>query len=463
MRPHATLGLTGAVHAALQAHLFPGDGKECAAILLCARVPGQRLRLITRHWIAVPHAACQKRTENALTWPAAFIEEAIDVAQGEQLSLVLAHSHPGGFTAFSALDDASDRALMPCIFEALDGMHGSAVMLPSGSMFARLYGPKRQQLPVDLVSLATDDLTFWWRDDIVNGGTRPMAFTSDMRCELARMTACVIGLSGTGSPTAEQLSRLGFGRVIAIDPDVVEEKNLNRILNTSLEDARVRRPKVEAFAARANDYRDSPYFLGIGASVMTREAVLAAAEADVIFCCVDTHRGRMIADRLAAAFVLPLFDVGVAIPTRKVGDALAIAEVTGRIDYVFPGGSTLADRGVYTPATLQAEALAETDPQAHALQVKAGYIEGLPEQAPSVIALNMRAASGCVLEFIARAYPFRQEPNSLYARTRFMLAESFEESTAEFEFRRTPSGLLARGSQEPLLGLPVLGPGEDSS
>ncbi|MCZ8076665.1 MAG: hypothetical protein O9341_21315, partial [Paucibacter sp.] len=63
-----------------------------------------------------------------------------------------------------------------------------------------------------------------------------------------------------------------------------------------------------------------------------------------------------------------------------------------------------------------------------------------------------------ILEFIARAYPFRQEPNSLYARTRFMLAEGFEETTAEFEFRRSPSGLLARGGQEPLLGLPVLGP-----
>lgn len=462
MRPHATLGLTCAVHTGLQTHLFSGDGKEAAAILLCARVPGQRLRLITRHWIAVPHAACQKRTENALRWPAAYIEEAIDVAQGERLSLILAHSHPGGLAAFSGLDDASDRALMPCLYEALDGLHGSAVMLPNGSMFARLYEPQGRQVPVDLVSMSSDDLAFWWRDDIANGGSRPMAFTSDMRCELSRLTACVIGLSGTGSPTAEQLCRLGFGRVIAIDPDVVEEKNINRILNTSLEDARVRRPKVEAFAARANEYRDLPHFLGIGASVMTREAVLAAAEADVVFCCVDTHRGRMVADRLAAAFVLPLFDVGVAIPTRKVGDARAIAEVTGRIDYVFPGGSTLADRGVYTPVTLQAEALAETDPQAHALQIKAGYIEGLPEQAPSVIALNMRAASACVLEFIARAFPFRQEPNSLYARTRFMLAESFEESTPEFEFRRLPSGLLARGSQEPLLGLPVLGPGEDA-
>ena len=187
---------------------------------------------------------------------------------------------------------------------------------------------------------------------------------------------------------------------------------------------------------------------------------LKNTQADVVVCCVDTHRGRMLADRLASVFLLPLFDVGVAIPTRRVGEGLAIAEVTGRIDYVQPGGSSLGDRGVYTPATLQAEALAEADPRAHAAQVKAGYIEGLPEQAPSVIALNMRAASACMMEFIARAYPFRQEPNSAYARTRFMLAEAFEEFTAEAEFKARKSSILAHGSCEPLLGLPALGAGD---
>ena len=169
----------------------------------------------------------------------------------------------------------------------------------------------------------------------------------------------------------------------------------------------------------------------------------------------------MLADRLAASFLLPLFDVGVGIPTRQNGARLAIAEVTGRIDYVWPGGSSLADRSVYTPATLQAEALAEADPDAHAAQVGAGYIEGLPEQAPSVITLNMRAASACMMEFIARAYPFRHEKNSDYARTQFMLAEGIDEHDPETRFPCKETPLVARGSLEPLLGLPSLGPEEE--
>lgn len=456
MMPRSTLSLTAAQQACLEDHLFPGDGKEAAAVLVCSRVPGARMRLLVRELVLVPHEACATRTAHSLTWPGASIEEAIDIGERDHLSLVLIHSHPNGYPDFSLTDDDSDKEVIPSIFQAYGDLHGSAVMVPGGKIFARLYTDQGAMAPVDLVSVAGAELQFWWWQSRHQPATRPMAFTSAMTADLSGLTACVIGLSGTGSPMAEQACRLGFGRVIGIDHDHVEEKNLNRIINTTLADARVKRPKVDAFADRANRYRDEPYFQPVAADVMTRKAVVAAAQADVIFCCVDSHRGRMIADRLSTAFLLPLFDVGVAIPTRRLDHELAIAEVTGRIDYVYPGGSSLGDRGVYTPETLQAEALAEADPQAHRERVKAGYIADSPEQAPSVIALNMRAASACMMEFIARAFPFRQSPNEAYARTRFMMAEGFEEAQAETDFIARPSRLLAAGGAEPLLGLPIL-------
>lgn len=457
MMPRTTLSLSAAAHARLQAHLFPGDEKEAAALLVCTRVPGPRIRILVRDVILVPHDACTRRTASSLTWPGAYIEQAIDVAEHEKLGIVLLHSHPNGYPAFSDTDDESDRKVMPCIFAAVDAGHGSAVMLPTGTIFGRIYNQDGKHTPIDLVSVAGDDLQFWWHDALTTGVFRPMAFTPDMTCELSRLTAVVIGISGTGSPTAEQLCRLGFGRVIGIDFDKVEHKNLNRILNTTFADAEAGRLKVDAFAERANGYRAQPYFEGMSLNMMSREAVMALARADVIFSCVDTHRARMIADRACAAFLLPLIDVGVGIPTRDTAHGLAIAEVTGRIDYVYPGGSSLRDRSVYTPESLQAEALAEEDPVAHAARVNAGYIEGLPNQAPAVIALNMRAASAGVLEFIARGYPFRHEPNACYARTKFMLGEAFEEFTDEHEFVRRSTRLLATGAAEPLLGLPILG------
>ena len=60
--PHGvTVGLTlnGTQHAALKAHLFPGDGLEAAAFLLCGvRAGDRRTRLVAREVFPVPYSAC---------------------------------------------------------------------------------------------------------------------------------------------------------------------------------------------------------------------------------------------------------------------------------------------------------------------------------------------------------------------------------------------------------------------
>ena len=58
----------------------------------------------------------------------------------------------------------------------------------------------------------------------------------------------------------------------------------------------------------------------------------------------------------------------------------------------------------------------------------------MAEEAPGVITLNMRAASACVIEFLARLFPFRQFPNEARARSIFMLAEGDEDTFAESQF-----------------------------
>ena len=85
-----------------------------------------------------------------------------------------------------------------------------------------------------------DDLNFWVPDGIA----RPPSFvqrhaqlfgagTIRRLKEMSRRYRML----GTGSPVVEQLARLGIGRLVLVDPDRVEDKNLNRILNASREDA----------------------------------------------------------------------------------------------------------------------------------------------------------------------------------------------------------------------------------
>jgi hypothetical protein len=211
------------------------------------------------------------------------------------------------------------------------------------------------------------------------------------------------------------------------------------------------------FADAIRCYRSDGEVITVPRSIATREAVLAASEADILFSCVDSAEGRHVADRLSAYFAMPLFDIGVSIPTEPLPDGgRRVVEVYGRVDYVYPGGSSLVDRGVYDAALLEAEYLARMAPHALARKIADGYLRGMAEEAPGVITLNMRAASACVVECIARLFPFREFANETRARTIFMLAEGDEDVFAESQFQNRHSFPMSEGAAEPLLGLPAL-------
>ncbi|MGE3988618.1 ThiF family adenylyltransferase [Pseudorhodoplanes sp.] len=455
MIPNVSLTLTAELHTHARDHLFPGDNLEAAGLLLCSRAPGDLTRLLAQQFLPVPHSACRTRTADEIVWPGEYLEAAIDAAEPQGLAIIAMHSHPGGLFGFSRMDDESDALVMPCLFQATGDLHGSAVMIPNGAVRARTYTPALKATDVGLVRVAHHDIRYWWSDQLGRQG-RPLAFTSAMASELSRLTAVVIGVSGTGSIVAEQLARLGFGRVILIDFDKVERKNLNRILNARFIDAENGRLKVDMFAEAVVSYRGPGVAVPVPASITTLDAIEIAAAGDVLFSCVDTLEARQVADLMASSFLIPLIDVGVVIPIRKTGSGVAIGDVCGRIDYVFPGGSTLQDRDVYSPARVRAEYLRRTAPDEHRQEVNAGYIKGIAEEAPAVITLNMRGAAAAVNEFIARTYPFRLDGNEKFARTEFSLAACDEDYTAESAFSRAENPVLGRGDLEPLLGLPSL-------
>lgn len=454
MTSTASLTFTLELHERLHAHLFPGDGLEAAAIILCTRAPGPRLRLLASEVVLVPHGTCKTRESDYLTWPGTAIEDAIDKAEVKGMSIILMHSHPGDLFEFSRMDDESDLAVVPSLHAAIEQLHGTAIMVPSGAVRARTYDHAMQKSEVELVTVVGHDVRRWWSDKPASH--RPFTFGAEMRAEMGRLSAAVIGVSGTGSIVAEQLARMGIGRLVLVDHDHVEDRNLNRILHSTLEHARQETPKVEMFARAVEGYREGEVAEAVPKSILERDAVEIVAQCDVVFSCVDKLDARLFSDLMSSSFLQPLFDVGVSIPTRKVNGVSVITEVCTRVDYVRPGGPTLRDRGVYTPETLRVEELRDSDPAAYEKQLKDGYIKGRREEAPDVIALNMRAASDCCMEFLARYFGYRHEPNEGYSRTVVQLAAGDADVFSERSFAVDANPWLALGDQEPLLGLPRL-------
>ena len=90
-----TLAFSGDQHDHLKSFLFPGDGKEAVAILLCGRRDGDRRhRLVVREVHGIPYDDCTVRTPVQVTWPPDYIVPVLERAAAERLSVVKVHSHP---------------------------------------------------------------------------------------------------------------------------------------------------------------------------------------------------------------------------------------------------------------------------------------------------------------------------------------------------------------------------------
>lgn len=457
-----TLAFSGDQHDHLKSFLFPGDGKEAVALLLCGRRDGdRRQRLVVREIHGIPYEDCAERTPSVVTWPPDYIAPMLDRAAEERLSVVKVHSHPGGYAAFSATDDEGDARLLPMIrgwIEA-DIPHGSAVMLPDGQMFGRVLRSGGGLDTIDCISVAGDDLHFWY----ANAGTpnlpdfvasHAQAFDEGTVERLRRLSIAIIGASGTGSPVTEQFMRLGVGELVIVDDDHMEERNVNRILNATMADAIQGRSKVDVQAVAIERAGLGTRVIRLKQNLWHPDVVRAVAQCDIVFGCMDTVDGRYLLNVLAAYYNLPYFDIGVRLDTVRRGPAKGrIREVCGTVNYLRPGRSSLISRGLFTMKEVAAAGLRRNDPNAHDRQVEDGYIAGVEAHRPAVISVNMFAASLAVNEFLARLHPFREEPNYNNAAVTFSLASMELICDPEDGICDILGSVIGRGDVRPLLDI----------
>lgn len=460
-----TLSLTGEQHERLRAFLFPGDGKEAAAIALCGRCVGKyRHRLLIHELHEIPYEVCSERSPYRVTWPTDFIVPLLDKAEKKGLSVVKFHSHPGYFPKFSETDDAGDSDLLPAIrnYVEADVPHGSVVMLPDGSMFGRVLWKTNCFIPLNRISVAGPDIFFWDEKAATSNlsdfrASHKQAFGEGTTNLLSQLSIAVVGCSGTGSPLIEQLVRLGVGELILVDDDYVEDRNVNRIVNSTMEDARKNRPKVdvltEAIERIGLGTKVRPYKLNLSNS----EAIRAVAEADIVFGCMDTITGRFLLNLIATYYIIPYFDLGVRL--EAVSDGLEqgkIREICGSVHYLQPGRSSLLSRGLVSLRKVQAEGLRQNDPASYNLQKKEGYIRGIQENRPAVISVNMFIAALAVNDFLARLHPYREQSNGDIASIEFSLRSLELFPDPEEEQCAALSSFVGTGDVKPLLNLPML-------
>lgn len=458
----SVLAMSGKHREQLRRHLFPGDGKEAVAIALCGQAVGvRRSQLLVHEVVLVPYEACRIREPDAVAWAVETVLPALNRAMKKNLTVVKFHSHPGGYPEFSRYDDESDQSFFSAVDNIFDNvdMRASVVMLPDGLFFGRNVRDGILGEPIELFRIAGDDFEFCRRgDDGLDESEAPehalrliQTFGEGTYRTMRRLRIGVVGASGTGSIVLEQLARNCVGELVPVDPDHLERKNLNRVLNARGSDADKKRLKVERTREAILEMDLGTRVCPLPNDISDRDTILALGECDILFGCTDSVDGRHILNKIASHFLIPLIDMGVRIDADGKGN---VDQVTAAVHTVLPGGSSLMSRGVYSQADLDAAFMKKREPERYEEMVKAGYVKGVEVDRPAVISLNMLVAAYAVNELLARLTPYRVDPNAEFAQWRISLSDPLASShQGDGDACAAFARRIGFGASEPLLGI----------
>ena len=178
---------------------------------------------------------------------------------------------------------------------------------------------------------------------------------------LCRSRVAVIGCGGLGGYLLEELARLGVGTLVAVDPDIFEEHNLNRQLLAT--PANLGHSKVAAAVARIGAVNPAVTVIPHQCAFGPENGRELLGGAQVVLDALDSIPARLALDAACAELGLPLVHG-------------AIGGWYGQVATLLPGDPTLShlyrrpgeSRGVeqqlgnpaFTPAVIASLQVAET-------------------------------------------------------------------------------------------------------
>lgn len=382
-----------------------GAADEIAGVLIVGKMEtGDELRLLGREFIPAPAEAYAEQTPRRLnlTWPAWM--PALSRAAAAGASALLVHSHPEDAPEMSSLDDGVDEQLRSVFqIRTASELYGSLVLrLVDGELgfSGRIWRGEEQISSIELLREIGQRFRFTAATDATDPvpasaifDRQVLAFGEAMQQLLSRLHIGIVGCGGTGSAVAEQLIRLGVGRLTAIDEQVLADTNVTRVYGSGFDD--VDDPKVEIVKRSAARIGLPTTVKTIKGSVTRLEVAWALADCDIVFACTDDHAGRGVLARIAYWLVIPVIDLGAKI----LNDGDLLKDVVTRVNIQVPGSACAYCARVIDPARALAELM--TPEQLRAAQ-RDGYAPTLDTRDPAVVAYTTLVASLGVHEMLAR-------------------------------------------------------------
>lgn len=150
------------------------------------------------------------------------------------------------------------------------------------------------------------------------------AFGNQAALRLRQSKVAVIGAGGTGSAAIEILVRAGVGRIIIVDPDFLDESNLERVHGSLPEHAMKKEPKASLARAHVMSIDPSCHVEAYVGALPQKEILDVVVACDVTLGCTDQQHSRLALSDLAVRYLMPSIDCGVMLEGRA-------GSITGQI------------------------------------------------------------------------------------------------------------------------------------
>ena len=404
----------------LQCQVFRSNGKEGVAYLLCGYAAissdpwrGEPESKLLSYEV-VPAEDIVSASLTHITWRTDSFVRLLKQAQDGDLAVGVVHSHPSGFARFSEQDDRNE----PKLLELAQHRNGDttnllSLLLTPDSMRGRLWSKSREAASLSMIRTIGPRISLEYdeRRNAEMPGVwerQALAFGAALNNDLRKLRIGIVGCGGTGSAVAMLLGRLGVGQIALFDRDVVETTNLNRLHGATMEDAKLRRPKVEVVKQMVEgsglDTRVVAYKSWI-MDVSCRDALKAC---DAIFGCTDDHEGRLFLNRFAYFYLVPVFDMGLVIDVSRE-EIPRIHDLSGRVTVLSPGAPCLICRRVVDSVTAREENLRRTNPKEYERQKDEAYVIGEGNPNPAVVTFTTEVATLAVNTLLHYLNGFREQ------------------------------------------------------
>ena len=389
----------------LQAAIFKDYTVERAAMLRCrTSITGEEVRFLVRSVHIFMGEDLNEATPYNVSVKSTAFMRVLKASDTANESIVFVHTHPGGETFFSTQDDRTETPFFRTVFTRVVRAthHGSLIFAEPDRFIGRVWLSDGTTVPLTDIRVVGDRWRFLRADHVAEPlpvffDRQVRAFGPEIQHVLAQLHVGVVGAGGTGSPTIEQLTRLGIGTLTVIDDQTLDRSNINRVYNSGVADVNL--PKVE-IVRRTVEHIAVNTRLRTFQGRITQEAVAQELRScDVIFGCTDDHWGRAILNELALRYLIPVIDMGVKVASEKG----KITHIFSRVTMLQPGYACLHCRQRISPERARLEGL---NPEELARLRGLGYAEGLEDPAPAVISFTSLTASLAVSEFLNRLIGF---------------------------------------------------------